>query len=124
MYILMWFLACSKIDNAPKPFVEKYDSGQLSVSGQIQNNTPMGTWTEWHKNGQQRAEYHFLDGMEHGIRKVWYNTGTPAEQGLFKFGLKDGTFTMWHENGTKRAETEYQKGIENGGIEIGFGSAV
>ena len=110
----MWLLACSKIDQTPKPFVEKYEGGQLSVSGQIQNDIPLGTWTEWHENGQQRAEYHFLDGVEHGVRKTWYNTGTPAEQGRFKFGLKDGVFTMWYENGTKRAETEYQKGIETG----------
>ena len=88
MFTLIGWIACARIDDAPKTFEERYDNGQISISGQIQNEIPQGTWKEWFDNGQLKAEYHFLDGTEHGIRKAWYKDGQQAEQGVFKCGSR------------------------------------
>lgn len=114
MIILILWMACTAEDSSPKLFEEHYENGQVSISGQLKNDVPMGTWKEWHANGIQKAEYHFLDGVEHGTRKAWYENAQLAEEGRFKFGIQDGTFTMWFETGQKRAETHYQKGVEHG----------
>jgi len=89
-----------------------YDSGQVSVLGQIKGGRNDGLWTLWYEDGQKESEKNFKDGKEDGLQTQWLPSGQKMTEETYKDGKPDGLQTMWHENGQKRHEATYKDGEE------------
>ena len=55
-----------------------YDSGQVSILGQVKDGKKDGLWTLWHENGQKSIEATFKDG-EKVSGKYWNNKGEEVD---------------------------------------------
>ena len=59
---------------------------------------------QWYKNGQQKFERTFKNGIHDGKWAEWYENGQSMVEGNFLDGKPDGTWVYWYPNGQKREE--------------------
>ena len=66
--------------NAEKPFrgsvIEKYESGQKSLKGNLKGGKKDGLWIEWYENGQKQLEVTFKDKKPYGVFMKWNENGS------------------------------------------------
>ena len=81
-----------------------YDSlshrdGQAYAPGETRPFT--GTAAGMFANGKKRIEVNFVDGLEQGLKVVWYQEGKKQSEGMLKKGRYEGKLTTWFPNGQK-----------------------
>jgi uncharacterized protein len=105
-----------------------YETGELQFQGNYdRNEIRQGSWREYFKNGQIKAEGSLLDGMEIGLWKFYYENGQIEREvdisdgnngyvkryfkngklsfeGGMKDGVDDGLCKTYYENGQLKAE--------------------
>lgn len=57
------------------------------------------TVRHYYKNGNKKAEYNYIDDMEHGQFTIWYENGNKCWEYHYKNGKLDGKYSEWHEDG-------------------------
>ena len=63
-------------------------------------------------NEKKRIEVNFVDGLEQGLKVVWYQEGKKQSEGMLKKGRHEGKLTTWFPDGQKEMEAIYQNGKE------------
>ena len=53
----------------------------------------------------------YVDGVQHGPSRAWYEDGTPRSEGTVDMGCPVGLWREWHPNGTLASERLF---AENG----------
>ena len=86
-------------------------SDSSSVRGEERRH---GRWSRSWKNGRQRTEGQFKDGLRTGQWVHWFENGQVRSEGNYDEGLREGRWTEWHEDGTPKQETHYETGEPNG----------
>lgn len=78
----------------------------------LHQETPFtGIAFELGRTGTLEAETEYLDGLRHGLQKMWYPDGAIASEGTFQNDVIHGTFREWHPDGTLALEQVGEFGI-------------
>jgi len=88
-----------------------YPENPLDYYDLFDNNNP---YVEFHENGNKRIEINFKDGLLHGSRRCWYESGQIEEQATYENDKLNGTYISWHENGIKDVDEIYFQGELDG----------
>jgi hypothetical protein len=64
-------------------------------------------WTDYYKNGQRKAEGHFVEGKENGFWVFWFRNGQKSSEGYFVNGQYDGAWFFWYSGGQKKKEQNW-----------------
>ena len=90
--------------NAEKPFrgsvIEKYESGQKLLKGNLKDGKKDGLWIEWYENGHKRSEINHTDGKRNGLGTWWYEDGKVSYKGMYKNGNPIDGWTYYQRDGT------------------------
>ena len=71
-----------------------------------------GLTTEWYKPGQPMVESNYLRGVLHGSAREWHRNGKLAEEGTYEFGIAI-VEKEWDENGQLTKDYKLQQWDEN-----------
>jgi antitoxin component YwqK of YwqJK toxin-antitoxin module len=99
-----------------------HDDGSKAWEGWWKNGKMHGKWEWWGKvnvalklpNNFEVAgphgEYHFVNGIPHGLESRWYSDGKLLSQGAWVNGTLQGPFTEWWPNGIKKTLAVFENG--------------
>lgn len=89
-----------------------YDQKGNKVSeGKLVDKLPEGEWKYYHYQSTQLMSVEFYkNGKLDGMRKVFYNDGTLAEETNFILGIKEGISKMYSEKGQLIESHHYKNG--------------
>lgn len=91
-----------------------HEDGSKAWEGWWKDGKMHGKWEWWAKptvalklpNNFEVAgphgDYHFVNGVPHGLEKRWYSDGKLLSQGVWVNGMLQGPFTEWWPNGIKK----------------------
>ena len=88
-------------------FMLYYESGNIEIKGQLDNNRNVGKWQYFYESGQIESEGEFVNNMPEGTWK-WYNrSGTLREEGSYRSGKRVGIWKQYDEEGNVIEEKEF-----------------
>lgn len=87
-----------------------YNQKKNKVSeGKVINKLFDGEWKYYHEDSEKIMTSEFyVNGKLNGVRKVYYPTGTIAEEATYKNGIKEGNYKKYAENGIVLEESNYK----------------
>ena len=68
-------------------------------------------YTGHHENGNVKYESSYLDGLRHGIQKVWYENGNMKLCRLRIYGDIHGIDESWSQDGSRKFIYQNRNGI-------------
>jgi antitoxin component YwqK of YwqJK toxin-antitoxin module len=93
-----------------------YESGNIEIKGQIDQNYNVGKWQYFYESGQTESEGNFVDNLPDGEWKWYYRSGKLREQGIFKAGRRVGLWKLYDSTGNVVEEREF---LESDSINTG-----
>ena len=112
-----WGIALHADGRIEKDGVEQrwYENGQLESRRIYRAGPPVGTWSEYHENGNQRSEIIFDPDGGQTLARWWHPNGRRSAQGPMRDGGREGRWTYWHQGGQQVEEQgDYQLGLRVG----------
>jgi len=106
--------------NSDEPFsgnVVKYKSGQKIEEFPVEDGIQEGIKRLWYDDGQIKGKFKFTAGEVNGTFEMWHENGKKSVEQEYSHGVEDGTFESWHENGKKDVELEFEDGLIDGTYE-------
>jgi len=93
------------------------NKGNLDSEGNIKNNIKEGKWIYYREDGKT-VKYitHFLENLEDGLRKDYYDTGELMVSIYYKKGKKNGKAIHYYKNQQIKESKTYKNGKEHGKI--------
>lgn len=76
-----------------------------------------GTAVESFRDGRIRSEISYVDGMQDGMSRDWYESGVLRYEAMYRENNLHGTLREWHTSGAPKVEAVYEMGIELNFIE-------
>ena len=97
-------------------YVIFYNQQSMKVSeGKVVDKKFEGEWKYYHFNLPAIMTLEFYkNGKLEGVRKVFYKSGTIAEETNYKNGIKEGIYKSYAENEVVLEESKYKNGIYEG----------
>ncbi len=112
-------------DGAEAVVTEWYSNGAIksetSPAGQV-DHAPEGQVMAYHSNGRLRARARYVDGLEQGVREVFYSDGTRWETLGFAGGKPHGAHDKWWKNGRHALHATWDEGELQGAYERWYAS--
>ena len=93
---------------------KKYSSGEKELQGNLISGLQEGKWTWWYINGEVKSEVTFVNNLQHGPFKSYFQSGELQESGAYLKGNKEGLWTKYYESQKKLSETNYKYNILHG----------
>jgi len=87
-------------------FILYYESGNIEIKGQIDQNKNFGKWQYFYESGQMESEGNFVDDLPEGEWKWYYRSGEIREAGSFNGGKRLGLWKQFDESGNVIEEEE------------------
>lgn len=125
LFILIIFLLSIQFsvaqDHPDGPYKKFYDTGELKIEGQYEDNVKTGRWKKFYKNGQISILYSYKNGIRNKENISYY------EDGIVKSKTeKKGDYYIrfgYYESGKLKYERRLQSGyyrsyFESGSIDI------
>ncbi len=95
-------------DSILKRSEDYYISGSIYIKGSYnEDKLPEGYWAGWREDSTLWSETEFVEGKEHGIKKVYHPNGQLYFEGRFDHGKKIGPWKFYSETGELLKEIEY-----------------
>jgi hypothetical protein len=69
---------------------------------------------ERYESGARKSETPYVDGIKHGLGRLFYESGAKKGELPFSRGLLHGKVVIWYQSGAKRAETPFINGRQHG----------
>ncbi|HZK07772.1 MAG TPA: toxin-antitoxin system YwqK family antitoxin [Bacteroidales bacterium] len=91
-------------------FVEIDNRGYYVSETYYKDDALHGPIRSFDRGSRLLLEESYLNGLQQGLRKAYYNTGLVQEESYFDNGLKDGASKWYNQSGKVIAEYNYQKG--------------
>jgi antitoxin component YwqK of YwqJK toxin-antitoxin module len=85
-------------------------NGIFTVSGAIENNKNVGTWSYFYENGQLESRGNFKNDLPHGKWQWFYKDGTIKSEGYFINGIQEGEWKSFTEHGLLNSITRFAGG--------------
>ncbi|MFW5781117.1 MAG: toxin-antitoxin system YwqK family antitoxin [Bacteroidota bacterium] len=100
-------------DNGAKEGVatKYYEDGTISEELEFMDDMQHGTWKQYYENEEVRLEGFFEMGNRTGEFKTYYPSGKIETTGFFLDNLMHDTWTYFNEEGEVEMEIKYNKGI-------------
>ena len=89
------------------------DDGRMLDHGDLFTGVAIERWP----NGQLASQLNFVDGIEDGWVRGWYENGAPKSETLYRSGRVVGVRREWHSNGQLKLEEEIEHGTRVWGKE-------
>jgi antitoxin component YwqK of YwqJK toxin-antitoxin module len=111
-------------DNPPDgEFFALHLNGRIAARGEVLASNPVGPWSFWHENGEQRAVGSFdAEGRRQGGWHSFHDNGKRAEKGDYNEGDKQDAWTSWYPHGQKETKREYVSGVLEGKVTNWWGN--
>ena len=84
-----------------------YDNGQIKALGQVKDGKPVGSMTEWCKNGHNKSEATFKNGKLMSI-VIWKPNGEKCPVTNIVHG--NGVWVAYNDDGTELGRTTFKNG--------------
>jgi len=95
-------------------YVQVWPSGTIKVKGYLKKIggkfIRTGKWIWMYRDGKNKGEENYKNGLRHGQMFEWYDNGIMKEKAVYRYGRLHGKGTTWYNNGQKRIEAEYRNG--------------
>lgn len=92
-------------------FITYYKDGNISDKRSFNNSLPVGEWTEFHPNGEKRAQGTYnTEGNADGPVFYWFDNGRPEIKGKFEDGKRQGGWKYYNKDGTLHMQVLYDQG--------------
>lgn len=62
-------------------------------------------------NGETRSEVSYLDGIQEGLARDWYDSGALESEATYKDGSLHGRMAEWNLDGMMQLEATYELGV-------------
>lgn len=89
-----------------------FESESYRYTGSYVDDLQSGLWKGYFQNGKKAFEGEYMNGLENGEHKYYYDTGRLREVRSYKLGLPDGDWKSFDELGEPILFTTYQAGVE------------
>lgn len=87
-------------------FKEFYASGETRIQGLFSDDKKRtGLWESFYEDGKKWSEGYYQDGIENGMKQVWYQSGKLRYAGEVKDGKPIGDWIFWDEEGSKTTKS-------------------
>ena len=88
-----------------------YEHGQPESEYHFQNGLQHGVQTDWYENGQKERELNYDGGKRQGVQRAWYEDGQPEMEMTYKDGKKEGSLLQWNKAGKAASEVKFVDGL-------------
>lgn len=86
-----------------------FDEHPLAFEYEIKNGLVV-SMQGFYENGELERDFHFKDGKEHGIFRMYYTGGQIYIEEAFYLGQPHGMFKRWYRDGRLAHEKVYEMG--------------
>jgi antitoxin component YwqK of YwqJK toxin-antitoxin module len=95
------------------PYLQMKQGATFKIQCKYKNGKLHGVYKEF--NGTKAdKEINYLNGLQNGLKKVFYPNGKLMEEGIYKNNLRDGYARWYSENGNMFLESYYSNGVLEG----------
>lgn len=120
--LIILLLLLPALAGAQKKYEERYENGQLAISGFKDKKTgkPEGHWTVYAQDGKKIEECDYKDGLEEGTLYQYNTHGQVSATTEYRRGKREGSHVKYHffpEQKDKRVVEKrctYHDGLEEG----------
>jgi hypothetical protein len=85
-------------------------NGIFTVSGEIENNKNVGSWSYFYESGQLESIGNFRNDLPHGKWQWFYKDGTLKSEGYYINGNQEGEWKSFSEHGLLKSITRFARG--------------
>jgi uncharacterized protein len=85
-------------------------NGNVSTTGQYEDDERQGYWKSYHENGKLYSEGNFLSNQRDSIWTYYYDNGTMSSRGPYLRDKRDGVFMYYGLDGTPLVEKMFDEG--------------
>jgi len=84
---------------------------QVSESGTIKNGAREGTWKSYdQESGKLKTESEYVSGVQTGLMKYFFESGTLMSSGMMVDGLREGEWNWFNEDGGISTTVTFHEG--------------
>jgi antitoxin component YwqK of YwqJK toxin-antitoxin module len=107
--------AFNKIDNSPitGSVIQKNKNGKKIIEWPYKNGVLDGYIRIW-SDSILEFEFYYIDGIENGKWRAWYDKENLSYEQSYKNGINDGVWKGWHKNREQSFEESYMGGKRAG----------
>jgi antitoxin component YwqK of YwqJK toxin-antitoxin module len=84
--------------------------GIFTVSGAIENNKNVGSWSYFYESGQLESRGNFKYDLPHGKWQWFYKDGSIKSEGYYINGNQEGEWKSFSEHGLLKSITQFARG--------------
>ena len=89
-----------------------YNVGDEKQEGNYVAGKRSGLWKHFYNEKQLRFIGSFVDGVEDGKHRFYWDNGNIKEDGIYVMGKREGDWKIYNEDGTLFLTITYKDGIE------------
>ncbi len=101
------------IDGA-EVLTQNYKNGQTRAEAHYINGKKSGLSRAFYPNGRVHSEISYVNNMKEGVARNYYQTGPMSSESVYRNNERHGTMTKYHENGKVYYQCNYQNGKLHG----------
>lgn len=95
-----------------------YSSTQKVEEGDYKENRKVGTWMEYHCNGQPKSKIPYVNGRADGYAVIYYENGKVQEEGQWKNNRWVGQLKQYYENGQVQHDFKFNEAGKREGEQV------
>ena len=103
---------CMKNSTTPYSgqFIDYYFNGKKQGEGVLKDGVLEGLRTVYNPGGTTSYYVYYVNGVENGESKEFFQDGTLHQEGAYKNGKEDGVWKEWYSTGQLKRETSFKEG--------------
>jgi antitoxin component YwqK of YwqJK toxin-antitoxin module len=91
--------------------IDYFFNGKKQGDGILKDGQLEGLRTVYYPDGTTTSYYrHYVNGLENGESKEYFQNGKVHQEGAFKNGKDDGLWKEWYSTGQLKRQTEFKEG--------------
>jgi len=91
-------------------FIDYYFNGKKQGDGILKAGVLEGLRTVYNPDGTTSYYEYYVNGIENGESKEYYQNGKLHQEGVYKNGKEDGLWKEWYSTGQLKRQTEFKEG--------------
>ena len=91
-------------------FIDYYFNGKKQGDGILKAGVLEGLRTVYNPDGTKSYYENYINGIENGDSKEYFQNGKLHQEGVYKNGKEDGLWKEWYSTGQLKRQTEFKEG--------------
>jgi tetratricopeptide (TPR) repeat protein len=104
-----WYFKGSSIPYSGQ-FIDYYFNGKKQGEGILKAGVLEGLRTVYNPDGTISYYENYINGIENGESKEYFQNGELHQEGAYKNGKEDGLWKEWYSTGQLKRQTEFKEG--------------